>query len=62
MAESRIFSINCLLPGGKGEFVDLVSDRSLLDADIIIFSPSLPSDLFPDKEYQGKKLLSESIS
>lgn len=62
MAESRIFSINCLIPGGLGEYVDLVSDRSLLDADVIIFCPGLPSDGYTHKEYQGKTVLSESTS
>jgi hypothetical protein len=52
-----IFAVGVLLPDVEGlEVVDVRSDQSLLDADIIVFEPSF--DAFESVEpYNGKPLL-----
>jgi hypothetical protein len=61
MAELKIVTVNFEVPGGLVECLSFTSDRSLLDADIIVFKPSLPNFLSFD-QFQGKKLLNESNS
>ena len=56
-----IISVGFQFPGGEIEHVPLLSDRSLLDADIIIFEPGIPSTYGSDT-YQGKECLSDDSS
>lgn len=62
MSKARIFSIGFEFPGGEVEYIDFFSDQSLLDADIIIYEPSLPREIFSPYEFEGKKVISESYS
>ena len=60
---SRIFTVGFDLPGDEFEYVPLDSDQSLLDADIVLFEPSLPLDPYSiDKSYNGRRLLGERES
>jgi len=58
----RIFSVGLELPSAAVEGVPLRSERSLLDADIILFEPNRPTDYDVEKQYLGKSLLYESSS
>ena len=61
MSERRIFSVGYLFPGGVAEQIPYGSDRSLLDADIVVFEPSL--EYYSSGEsYQGKPSLSDHSS
>lgn len=57
----RIISVGFEVPGGEVEEVPLLSRRSLLDADIIVFSPKIP-DVYAPETYQGKPCLSDDSS
>ncbi len=61
MAKKRIFSIGFSFPGDSAEYVDFSSDQSLLDADIIVYAPSL-GDYDSSEFFEGKPCLSESSS
>ncbi len=54
----KILSVGFDVPGGEVEMVDHLSGRSLLDADIVIFSPEVPYDTYKSKTYNGKLCLS----
>jgi hypothetical protein len=41
MAKNRIFTIGFDLPGDEFEYVEFRSDQTLLDADIVLFQPTL---------------------
>jgi hypothetical protein len=58
----RIFSVGFEFPGDAAEYIPLSSDRSLLDADIIVFEPSMASNYLSDKTYRGKPLINEHDS
>lgn len=60
MARSLI-SVGFQVPGGEVEYVPLLSDRSLLDADIIVFQPGIP-DTYGSDTYLGKTCLSDDYS
>lgn len=65
MAEKNIFSIEFTFPGNKAEYVSFTSDQSLLDADIIVFNPTIPIGYDIDwnnSSYQGKTLYNDSGS
>lgn len=62
MSEKRIASIECEIPGGLSEYFSIDSDQSLLDWDIILFSPSIHSLAHDTNTYQGKPSLSDSSS
>jgi hypothetical protein len=49
------------IPGGEIESINLHSRRSLLDADIIVFSPEIPYSYGSDT-YKGKNCLSDDAS
>ncbi len=51
MAQKRILSVGYDFHGGEVEQVSLDSDRSLLDADIIVFEPGLGSAVQADYEH-----------
>src|SRR6266550_3066762 len=57
----KILSIGFEIPGGSGEYVPYRSDRSLLDADVIIFQPDI-SQFFTAESYQGLPSFSENES
>lgn len=61
MAKRRIFTVGFELPGDEFEYVEFGSDQTLLDADIILFEPTLGNyDTY--EGYNGKALLSEHSS
>ena len=61
MAKKKIFSIGFDFPSNSAEYFPFRSDRSLLDADIIVFEPDI--SCYTSNEYfQGKPLLTESDS
>jgi hypothetical protein len=63
MAKRRIFTVGFELPGDEFEYVDFDSDQTLLDADIVLFEPTLGSH--PRGSYQthnGLALLTEHSS
>ena len=61
MAKSRIFTVGFELPGDEFEYVEFHSDQTLLDADIILFEPTL-GIFSSETNYNGKPLLSENSS
>ena len=62
MAEKKIASVECEIPGGFSEYVSIDSDTSLLDWDIILFRPNISKLLgYPDT-YQGKPSLADYAS
>lgn len=62
MAKKKIVSVECEIPGGLSERVDIESTTSLLDWDVILFNPDLDSYLYSYNSYQGKPSLKESDS
>lgn len=63
MSKKRIFTVGFELPGEEFEHVDFDSDQTLLDADIVLFQPSLGSCHFEyGQQWEGKPILSESDS
>lgn len=56
-----ILSVGFEFPGGVAEDVELESDRSLLDSDIIVFEPGIPHELH-DTPFQGKPGLTDESS
>lgn len=62
MAQKKILAVGFECPGGEIEYLPADSDRSLLDADIIIFQPGIPQGHFSYESYNGKALLTESGS
>lgn len=61
MAKHRIFTVGFDLPGDEFEYIEFESDTTLLDADIILFEPTLgnPGSY---ESYNGKPLLGEHSS
>jgi len=57
----HIISVGFDIPGDAAELVDYGSDDSLLDADIVIFSPNL-EEYEADETYLGKILLTKEDS
>ena len=59
----RILTVGCQIPGGHGRYANIDSQDSLLDADIVLFYPSIRGfyDAFSSL-YQGKPSLSEDSS
>lgn len=43
----RVLTVGCEIPGGPGEFIDFQSKASLLDADFVLFYPTLGSFVSP---------------
>src|SRR5882762_10768159 len=58
----RIFSVGFDFPGGECEDVPLRSERSLLDADVVIFQPGLTSEYEYGHLYNGRPRLNDSSS
>lgn len=61
MAKRRILAVNTFIPHDDVEYVPLDSDQSLLDADIVLFTPGLAST-YSTESYQGRPLISQSGS
>src|SRR5688572_12323003 len=61
MAKNRIFTVGFDLPGDEFESVNFDSDATLLDADIILFEPTL-GNATGYESYNGKTLLNEYSS
>jgi hypothetical protein len=62
MANKTIISVDCVIPSDFSEFVTFDSNTSLLDANIILFNPSLAGFYFSSKTFQGKTSLNEARS
>jgi len=62
MSEKKILSIASEIPGGFSDYVDIDSDMSLLDGDIIIFLPNIYSLVGSYDSYKGKPSLSDDRS
>lgn len=58
----KILSVGFEFPGNAAEYVSLKSDRSLLDADIIIFQPEIKNHYSSYEAFQGKPQLTEHDS
>lgn len=56
-----LLAVGIEIPGGDVESVDIVSDRSLLDADIIVFQPGIPT-WYGSETYLGKRCLDDDSS
>jgi hypothetical protein len=61
VTKQQVISVGVWVPGNADEYVDFKSDRSLLDADIIVFSPNLRS-YAEGEHYQGKATISSTDS
>jgi len=62
MAEKRIASIECEIPGGMSEYISIDSDASLLDWDIIFIRPNIFSLKGNYGLYKGMPSLSDNQS
>ena len=59
----RIMTVGCEIPGGFGEHVSINSQASLLDADIVLFHPTMGTFFWDHHStYQGKPSLPEDSS
>lgn len=61
MAKKRIFTVGFELPGNDFESIEFGSDQTLLDADIVLFEPTL-GYYHSYKDYNGKPLLDDYSS
>ena len=61
MGKKRIFTVGFELPGDDFEYIPFYSDQTLLDADIVLFEPTL-GDYESVESYSGRSLLTESSS
>ncbi len=62
MTNKRIISVDCEISGGLSELVGFDSNSSLLDADIVLFNPSITDFRFSYETYQGKPSLNDDRS
>jgi hypothetical protein len=56
-----VLAVGIDIPGGNVESVSILSDQSLLDADIVIFQPGIPS-AYGASTYLGKRCLDDDTS
>lgn len=56
-----VISVGIHIPGDDVEGVEILSDRSLLDADIVIFRPGVPT-FYGEETYLGKRCLDDDDS
>lgn len=61
MAERRLLSIGYEIPGFSDSYLPFESDRSLLDADVILFYPTL-CDFSSSTYFQGKRRIDNDQS
>jgi hypothetical protein len=57
-----VYGVGSPLPGDPCERIPHYARKSLLDADIVVFTPSLPEVSYSGSMYQGRPWLSESSS
>ena len=58
-----VFTVGCEIPGGVGQYIDIDSRTSLLDADFVLFTPTLGLSILDyTNSYQGKPSLSDYTS
>ena len=57
-----ILTVACEIPGGLGEYAEFNSRTSLLDADFVLFCPTLGRYDYSSEDYQGKPLLTDTSS
>ena len=62
MVKKTIFSVNTVVPGDELIEINYASDYTLLDADIILFTPDFPYSWYGAETYKGKRCLSENGS
>src|SRR5437667_11240617 len=58
---ARVFTVGRDFPGNAAEYVPFRSDKSLFDADLIVFTPTF-KDYQSSEGYGGKPLISEADS
>jgi len=58
----KVISVGFEFPGNAAEYIPFNSDRSLLDADIIVFQPAMRSQYSAYDSYKGKPLFDEHDS
>ena len=58
----KVISVGFGIPGDVAESVSLRSNRSLLDADIVVFKPHMGSEYHVSHHHQGKPRLTEHAS
>ncbi|MBN3741215.1 MULTISPECIES: hypothetical protein [Burkholderia] len=61
MAKNKIYTVGFDLPGNEFQYVDFNSDTTLLDADIVLYEPTLGSPQSVES-YNGRALLTEHAS
>jgi hypothetical protein len=61
MAERNILTVGYEIPGFSDRYLSFSSDRSLLDADVILFMPTL-NDFYSATYYQGKRRIADDHS
>jgi len=61
MTERSILTVGYQIPGFSDRCLNFTSDRSLLDADVILFSPTL-SEFHSSTYYQGKRRIQDDDS
>lgn len=61
MAERNILSVGYSIPGFSDTCLPFESDQSLLDADIVLFYPTL-KDFYSSSYYQGRRRISDDDS
>lgn len=65
---NKVFSLGCQIPAGTVSHIELDSDHSLLDADIVVLEPSVETIILgyslsrQVRRYRGKKSLDENAS
>jgi hypothetical protein len=63
MPKKRLFTVGFELPGEEFDHIDFDSDQTLLDADIILFQPSLGGCSFEyGQQWEGRPILSHRDS
>lgn len=63
MPKKKIFTVGFSLPGDEFEYIEFDSDQTLLDADVVLFKPTLGNyDFEYGQQYGGKPILSQHSS
>jgi hypothetical protein len=60
--ETKVLTVGYQVPGHSDEYLYFKSRKSLIDADLVIFSPTIDSSYSYDDSYQGKTTYSQSGS
>lgn len=60
--KKQIFTIGCTFPGKEENTYDFKSNQSLMDADLVLFQPSIPGYDYENSTYRGKKSYGDSAS